>query len=150
METKLAVGSIIKVLEPFKVKGVVHIAKGEIVTVVSLFPKKHIVTVENILEEQYVVPETIKYKLIKTGAKVKAKASAELKAAQPPQTLQSSITRAIQIAQIVTSNAMVTDDTPTLLKYNLAISMLSLAASPQLNNGQLSKIYTFTRKLLGN
>lgn len=150
---ELQPGFHIKMLTAIKAKGII-IPKGDVVKVVEV-GKKGIV-IEDILDNLVILPKNAKFKVISTK-----KAKAKLVGAVIPtgELYRSEIAglgknrasafrqRSLQMAQVVTSTALTSDDPILLSKLAIASNMLTMTMIPGIDSNSMSRLYQFARKL---
>lgn len=150
---ELKSGFRIKLLTAIKA-GRIVIPKGDVVTVVEV-QKKGLV-VQDILDNKVMLPANAKYKVISTsrskanltGAVIPMGAIYEQeKRSLAKLSPKVSRTRSIQLAQVLVSNALSTDDPITLSKLVLAGSMLAMSLGSDIDPAQYSRLYQYARKL---
>lgn len=150
---ELKPGFKIKMLTAIKA-GRIIIPKNDIVSVVEV-QKKGII-VQDILDNKVMLPANARYKVISTK-KLKARITGavipigaiyeqekrNMAKAQP----KVARIRSVQLAQVLVSNALASDDPITLAKLSLAGSMLAMSLGSGIDQNQYSKLYQFARKL---
>lgn len=150
---ELKSGFRIKLLTAIKA-GYIIIPKGDVVTVVEV--QKKGVVVQDILDNKVILPANAKYKVLSTSrSKAKLTGAVIPMGAIYEQEKRSlaklgpkvSRTRSIQLAQVLVSNALSTDDPIVLSKLALAGSMLAMSLGPDLDPAQYSRLYQYARKL---
>lgn len=141
---ELQVGFHLKLLQPVE-EGSVFIPKGDVVEVVNL-GKHGEITVKDILDETVTLPRGIKYRLARTRPVKKA---AKITAAPIDKPYQPKI-RSIQLAQVATSNALVSDDPIEVAKLALAASILAMSLQPGLDMNQYSRLNAYASRLINS
>lgn len=151
---ELQAGFKIKMLTAISA-GDIFIPKNDVVEVIEV-GKKGIV-VQDILDNKVILPKNARYRIIKSK---RAKA-AKLTAAPIPlgsvyrqarENVQKSMpssarTRAVQLAQVVTSTALSCEDPMQLSRLAIAGNVLSMALNSTIDTNQFNRLYQFARKL---
>lgn len=141
----LKVGFHIKLLQPVQ-EGSVYIPKGDVVEVVEV-GKQGEITVMDILEERVKLPRGIRFKLVRTHPRKRAAKITAAPAVPIDKPYQPKI-RSIQLAQVATSNALISDDPIEVARLALAGSLLAMALQPGLDMNQYSRLNAYARRLI--
>lgn len=150
---ELKPGFRIKMLTAIKA-GRIVIPKDDVVVVAEI--QKAGVVVQDILDNKVILPKNAKYKVISTTRKKVSLKGAVIPIGaiyeQEKRNLETAgpkiaRTRSIQLAQVLVSNAISSEDPILLSRLALAGSILAMSLGTGIDNAQYSRLYQYARKL---